>query len=120
MKTDGSPAQEPKPDDPDAPLTGEKHADAPGAGSEFWFYIPISEQSTNDTLGTGAAPAVAGRDDTGASERSNSQDHPDKAKKAGFMAKMKGEAKVLLGKVEGKKEKVEEGQRIKAGETVSH
>ena len=38
-------------------------------------------------------------------------------KKAGFMAKMKGEALVLLGKVEGKKghDKVEEGQRIKAG-----
>ena len=33
------------------------------------------------------------------------------------MAKMKGEALVLLGKVEGKKghDKVEEGQRIKAG-----
>ena len=40
-----------------------------------------------------------------------------KKKKAGFMAKMKGEALVLLGKVEGKKghDKVEEGQRIKAG-----
>ena len=37
------------------------------------------------------------------------------------MAKMKGEAKVLLGKIEGKKgqEKVEEGQRIKAGETAT-
>ena len=34
------------------------------------------------------------------------------------MAKMKGEAKVLLGKVEGKKEKVEAGQKIKAGEPV--
>lgn len=36
------------------------------------------------------------------------------------MAKMKGEAKILLGKVEGRKDKVEEGQRIKAGEEVSH
>lgn len=36
------------------------------------------------------------------------------------MAKMKGEAKILIGKMEGKKgqEKVQEGQRIKAGETV--
>ena len=44
-----------------------------------------------------------------------------KAKKAGFMAKMKGEALVLLGKVEGKKghDKVEEGKRLKAGETTS-
>lgn len=51
----------------------------------------------------------------------DSADHDDgqKAKKAGFMAKMKGEAMVLLGKVEGKKghDKVEQGQRIKAGET---
>ena len=39
------------------------------------------------------------------------------------MAKMKGEAKILLGKMEGKKghEKVEEGQKIKSGEaTVTH
>jgi hypothetical protein len=36
------------------------------------------------------------------------------------MSKIKGEAKVLLGKMEGKKghDKVEEGQRIKAGETT--
>ncbi|KAI0640843.1 hypothetical protein C8Q79DRAFT_920695 [Trametes meyenii] len=40
-----------------------------------------------------------------------------KAKKAGFMDKMKGEAKVLLGKIEGKHEKVEQGKQIKAGET---
>ncbi|KAI8992713.1 hypothetical protein BD414DRAFT_481960 [Trametes punicea] len=39
-----------------------------------------------------------------------------KAKKAGFMEKMKGEAKVLLGKIEGKHEKVEQGQKIKSGE----
>ena len=39
-----------------------------------------------------------------------------KAKKASFMAKMKGEAKVLIGKIEKKQDKVEEGQRIKAGE----
>ena len=34
------------------------------------------------------------------------------------MQKMKGEAKILIGKVEGKKghDKVEEGQRLKAGE----
>ena len=37
------------------------------------------------------------------------------------MTKMKGEALVLLGKVEGKKghDKVEQGQRIKAGETAT-
>ncbi|KAH9942861.1 hypothetical protein B0H21DRAFT_749773 [Amylocystis lapponica] len=39
-------------------------------------------------------------------------------KKVGFMGKMRGEAKILLGKVEGKsgKDKVEEGRKIKAGE----
>ncbi|KIP06907.1 hypothetical protein PHLGIDRAFT_128011 [Phlebiopsis gigantea 11061_1 CR5-6] len=54
------------------------------------------------------------------SDSATNQDEDHKAKKAGFMAKMKGEAKILLGKMEGKKghEKVEEGQRIKAGETV--
>ena len=47
----------------------------------------------------------------------DSQGQKEKEKKASFMAKMKGEALVLLGKVEGKKghDKVEEGQRIKAG-----
>ena len=32
------------------------------------------------------------------------------------MEKMKGEAKVLIGKIEGKHEKVEQGQKIKSGE----
>ncbi|KAH9852827.1 hypothetical protein C2E23DRAFT_917823 [Lenzites betulinus] len=40
----------------------------------------------------------------------------EKAKKAGFMDKMRGEAKVLLGKLEHKPAKVEQGQRLKAGE----
>ena len=43
----------------------------------------------------------------------------DKTKKVGFMEKMKGEAKILLGKVEGGKkgeEKIEEGKRLKSGE----
>ena len=40
----------------------------------------------------------------------------DKTKKTGFMAKMKGEAKILLGKVEGKSDKVEEGKKMKSGE----
>lgn len=47
-------------------------------------------------------------------------DDDHKKQKVGFMAKMKGEAKILIGKVEGKKghDKVEEGQRMKAGETI--
>ncbi|EKM52498.1 uncharacterized protein PHACADRAFT_31008 [Phanerochaete carnosa HHB-10118-sp] len=74
---------------------------------------------------TGATPATAGRDEAAREDKEQSQQedndkdaHPDKAKKVGFMAKMKGEAKVLLGKVEGKKGKVEEGQKIKAGEAA--
>ena len=41
----------------------------------------------------------------------------ERAKKASFMEKMKGEAKVLLGKIEGKQEKVAEGERMKHPET---
>lgn len=53
-------------------------------------------------------------------DSTTSHDEDHKAKKVGFMTKMKGEAKILIGKMEGKKghEKIEEGQRIKAGETV--
>jgi len=42
----------------------------------------------------------------------------EKVKKAGFLDKMRGEAKVLMGKMEGKKgvEKVQEGRKMKAGE----
>ena len=42
----------------------------------------------------------------------------EKVRKASFMEKMKGEAKVVIGKLEGKKgvEKVQEGKRLKAGE----
>ncbi|KAI0696198.1 hypothetical protein BC835DRAFT_889777 [Cytidiella melzeri] len=62
---------------------------------------PVGEKAQEKPLGGGTSPT----------------DHDDgeKAKKVGFMAKMKGEAKVLLGKMEGKKghDKVEEGQRIK-------
>ena len=39
----------------------------------------------------------------------------ERERKATFMEKMKGEAKVLLGKVEGKPEKVELGRSLKAG-----
>ncbi|KAI0820556.1 hypothetical protein BC628DRAFT_1330201 [Trametes gibbosa] len=56
-----------------------------------------------------------------ASEGAKSQGSGDssvKAKKAGFMDKMRGEAKVLLGKIEHKPEKVEQGQRMKAGEAT--
>ncbi|KAJ3559343.1 hypothetical protein NM688_g404 [Phlebia brevispora] len=56
---------------------------------------------------------------SGHEEQATSQQQ--KSKKAGFMAKMKGEALTLLGKVEGKKgqEKVEEGQRLKSGQAAA-
>ncbi|KAH9921610.1 uncharacterized protein B0H18DRAFT_1121304 [Fomitopsis serialis] len=45
----------------------------------------------------------------------------EKAKKATFMEKMKGEAKVVMGKLEGKKgvEKVQEGKKLKGARTVA-
>ncbi|KAI0655814.1 hypothetical protein C8Q70DRAFT_1018163, partial [Cubamyces menziesii] len=49
---------------------------------------------------------------------SSDEQRQQKARKASFMEKMKGEAKVLLGKIQGKHEKVEEGQRMKAGEAA--
>ena len=49
-------------------------------------------------------------------EHHKNKEQTQRTKKAGFMAKMKGEAKVLIGKLEGKPEKVEQGQRMKSGE----
>lgn len=45
-------------------------------------------------------------------------DGGEKAKKASFMDKMKGEVKVVMGKLEGKKgvEKVQEGKKLMAGD----
>jgi len=62
--------------------------------------------------GNGHAHAKA---PSGSSEKD--EDDDDEPKKVGFMTKMKGSAKVLLGKVEGKRgaEKVEEGRKMKAG-----
>ncbi|KAH9852821.1 hypothetical protein C2E23DRAFT_903306 [Lenzites betulinus] len=42
----------------------------------------------------------------------------EKAKKAGLMDKMRGEAKVLLGKIEHRPANAEQGQRLKAGEAA--
>ena len=46
-------------------------------------------------------------------QESQTQTQTQTQKKATFMEKMKGEAKVLLGKIEGKQEKVAEGERMK-------
>lgn len=104
----------------DGPVTGEKHSDSKEPASAS-FHSQMSDVLFTDKClaGTGAAPATAGRDEAAREDKDKDKDaQPDKVKKAGFMAKMKGEAKVLLGKVEGKKDKVEEGQRMKAGETA--
>ncbi|KAL4244049.1 hypothetical protein ABKN59_010553 [Abortiporus biennis] len=57
---------------------------------------------------------------TGAKSKEAAASH-EKAKKVSFMEKMKGEAKILLGKVEGKKgeAKVEEGRKILKGESAT-
>ncbi|KAI0328799.1 hypothetical protein GY45DRAFT_1325785 [Cubamyces sp. BRFM 1775] len=82
------------------------------------------EKSLGATQADANRPAEEGRPPNqarGDSDASGGADErgQQKAKKAGFMEKMKGEAKVLLGKIEGKHEKVEEGQRMKAGEATS-
>ncbi|KAH9926658.1 uncharacterized protein BXZ73DRAFT_49265 [Epithele typhae] len=46
----------------------------------------------------------------------DSKDKGAKEKKASFMEKMKGEAKALIGKIEGRHDKVEAGQKMKTGE----
>lgn len=77
--------------------------------------------------GTGAAPQEQDVATKGGATKEGNEEggagvpaehHGDKVKKAGFLDKMKGEAKVLMGKMEGKKgvAKVEEGRRVKAGE----
>ena len=49
--------------------------------------------------------------------RQRLQQQQQRERKATFMEKMKGEAKVLLGKIEGKPAKVEQGKTMKAGGT---
>ena len=89
-------------------------------------YNEPSDHAAEGEKGLGATqadanrPADEQRPPHSGDANSSSSGLQQKQHKVGFMEKMKGEAKVLLGKVEGKKEKVEEGQRIKAGETVTH
>lgn len=62
---------------------------------------------------------VEAKKDETKQEDAGADDHAEGAKrvrKASFIEKMKGEAKVMIGKLEGKPEKVEEGKRMKAGE----
>ncbi|KAI0632566.1 hypothetical protein C8Q77DRAFT_1158058 [Trametes polyzona] len=115
------------------PPNDHRHPDAAGEGPGYdTDYHPAELHPRSDAP---ANPASAGEKSLGATQadaqRPPEQARPphqaastgsgasgggEKAKKAGFMDKMKGEAKVLLGKIEHKQEKVEEGQRLKAGE----
>jgi len=61
-------------------------------------------------LGERGSPNVT---DTGAGSKDH--DHEESDTKPKFMDKMKGGAKVLMGKVGGNAEKVEEGRKLKAG-----
>ncbi|KAJ8473693.1 hypothetical protein ONZ51_g7702 [Trametes cubensis] len=78
------------------------------------------EKSLGATQADANRPAEEGRRPHQArgSGSSDEQRQHWKARKASFMEKMKGEAKVLLGKIEGKHEKVEEGHRMMAGEAA--
>ena len=46
-------------------------------------------------------------------EKKETEQGEQKKRKASFIEKMKGEAKVLLGKIESKPQKVEEGKKLK-------
>ncbi|CCM04157.1 uncharacterized protein FIBRA_06319 [Fibroporia radiculosa] len=74
---------------------------------------PQEQDTEQDTATKSDTPKEGG---TGVSASASSGS--EKAKKASFLDKMKGEAKVLMGKMEGKKgaEKVQEGKRMKSGE----
>ena len=65
-------------------------------------------------------PSQAADADAGANggQQQQQQQRQQRERKATFMEKMKGEAKVVIGKLEGKKgvEKVQEGRKLKAGE----
>ncbi|KAI0653243.1 hypothetical protein C8Q70DRAFT_1059482 [Cubamyces menziesii] len=77
------------------------------------------EKSLGVTQADANRPAEEGRPPHQArGSGSSDEQRQQKARKASFMEKMKGEAKVLLGKIQGKHEKVEEGQRMKAGEAA--
>ena len=101
--------------DQEKPLTGAKHADSKQASHAEGMSTSLAYTAISDHCSVGTGSATDNNDDD-----AHDGEKGQKAKKAGFMAKMKGEALVLLGKVEGKKgqEKVEHGQPIKAGEDV--
>ena len=73
---------------------------------------PTSSQAAEGEKSTGATQEDTSRPPE-EQKPSHVQQETQAHKKATFMEKMKGEAKVLLGKIEGKQEKVAEGERMK-------
>ena len=80
---------------------------------------PASSQAAEGEKSLGATQADTSRptEEQKPSHVLQQQQETQAHKKATFMEKMKGEAKVLLGKIEGKQEKVAEGERMKHPET---
>lgn len=77
---------------------------------------PTSSSNSAKADDAESRPTESRHESAASDSPSNTASPATKAKKAGFMDKMRGEAKVLLGKIEHKQEKVEAGQRMKAGE----
>lgn len=81
--------------------------------------LSASPHSPNKTLSTnGAANASVNADASKTNEqghRRNSSSASNDSKKVGFMKKLKGEMKVISGKLGGNEEKVQLGEKIKHG-----
>ena len=88
----------------------ELHPRKEGSGSSD----PAQHASEGEkSLGATQADANRPEEEQRPPHSGNGNGNSQKERKATFMEKMKGEAKVLLGKIEGKHDKVVEGQRMK-------
>ena len=91
-----------------SPATPSKTNESAIADSPASKTSPVAAKSTNGqspVSKTAASSAGHGRTDSGSSTK----------KKAGFMSKLKGEMKVISGKIGGDEAKVKAGERMKHG-----
>ncbi|KAK7682297.1 hypothetical protein QCA50_014500 [Cerrena zonata] len=90
--------------------------------SEAQTKVPVPDEQNTRIDQTTGKPSKKGhtdkRDEEITPSPTSSHLGGEGKKKVGFMEKMKGEAKMLIGKVEGKHDKVEEGRRMKTGESI--
>lgn len=95
---------------------GVKHTHKPGAGAGDYdtgyhpakmFPPPTGERADQSQPGSPVSPT--------STATANVSDSP-KERRVGFLHKVRGEAKIIAGKVSGKEDKVEEGKRIIHGE----